>query len=369
MSSKKYLGKNKLKVCYILSYKSTDYIRTGVLVGALKRIPWIELSEARNSTKSVLRYPQTFFRVLKTRITKRPQVYILGFRGHEMYWPVRILTFSKPLIFDEFINSDDWLSKENNKIYIMPWMVGVVKRISKSILKSAALVLSDTKLDAISSAHSHNIKLSKYEVIYVGADESLFYPEETKKESKVLEVFFYGTMAPLHGLKYILKTAKELINEPVHFIIVGGKGKPKMINYVKSFISKNKLSNVTYKEWLSYEEIPKYMRHAHLTLGGPFGGTSQSRRVITGKTYQSLAVGVPVVVGEINENVGLTDKVNCLLVDQASTTSLVKAISWAIDNKAQLNKIGRNGRFLYEKKFSVSRVSKQLELILTGLNI
>ncbi|MGZ6005075.1 MAG: glycosyltransferase [Candidatus Saccharimonadales bacterium] len=278
---------------------------------------------------------------------------------------MRLLTIGRPLIFDEFINMHDWLGQENNKL--PKWLIKLADWYERSVLKTCQYILTDTKLGAASSSRTYDIPLSKYRPIYVGADESLFYPRTGSKKNSQLEVFFYGTLAPLHGVEHILDAARRLVGEPIHLTIIGGKGKPSESKSVTSYIKLNSLENVTYKEWVDFEKLPDMMAAADVFLGGPFGDTSQAKRVITGKTFQSLAVGKATVVGKINEAAGFKDKVNCLLVEQGSGQALQAALLWASRNRSKLPDLGKAGHQLYGQTFSSQSVADELKIILDSL--
>lgn len=351
-------------ICYVLSYRDPGYVRTRVILSLIKNVDSFRLSTAMNSNRSPLRYLQTLVKLIAVRITKNPQVYILGFRGHEMYWPVRLVTFPKPIIFDEFLNMQDWLVSENNKISEASLAARVTRRYTAGILKSAKVILCDTDLHGLSSSASYGIPKEKYQTLYVATDEEVFRPRGNSSKSKSqFEVFFYGNLAPLHGAKIILESAKALRDQPIHFTLAGGRGKETEAENLQKFIAKHKL-NVSYKDWINFDDLPDLMAGADVFIGGPIGKTVQSGRVITGKTYQSLATAAATIVGAIDEEVGFKDKQNCLLVERGSAKSLTDAILWASKNRDKLPKIGQEGRKLYEKTFSVKAQTSKFEKII-----
>ena len=103
-------------------------------------------------------------------------------------------------------------------------------------------------------------------------------------------------------------------------------------------------------------EIP----NADICLGGPFGNTDQARRVITGKTSQCLALGKPLIIGEIDEKHGFVDKQDCLLVPQGNPEALVEALRWAYSHREQLALIGEQGRAIYAEKLSIKVIGNLL---------
>lgn len=342
----------KIKVCYVLSYKHPNYVRSLVLIDLLKSHEHIEVLEARNTTKNILRYPQTLFKLLKIRIMQRPDIYVLGFRGYEIFMPVRLLSAGKPLIYDEFINLYDWFVHEHKKLGHTSVFAWLLRNYSKWTLSLSNKVLTDTNLNAEFSSRIHTMNPDKFVSIYVGTDESTFTDTAPKKSnSKIFEVFFYGTMLPLHGVEHLLDTALALKGKPIHFTIVGGKG-GRYEKLIRAFVAEHKNVKITHLSWVNYEDLPTLISKADLCLGGPYGGTSQGQKVITGKTFQFLAMAKPVLIGKIAEEVGFKDRANCIEVEQGSPEELTKKIMWALDNRSKLEAIGVQGRKLYDAKFS-----------------
>lgn len=321
----------------------------------------LEVFEARNTTMSLWRYLQSLWRLIILRLKHNPDVYILAFRGFEIYWPVRLLTLGKPLIFDEFINVHDWMVYEHKKIKENSIVAKSIKLYMRCVINASQKILADTKLHAESSSETYDTPINKYQAVYVGTDEKLFYPRNKIKKTKdEFTVFFYGNLLPLHGLEYILLSAAELQELPIKFQIIGGANRKKNMKVFKKRVESLKLQNVEHYSWVDYNELPQWIAKADLCLGGPFGNTPQSRKVITGKTFQFLAMEKPAIIGVIDEQVGFVDKYNCLIVRQGSRKSLTDAIRWAYDNRSQLNQIANRGYSLYHSEFSNEVQSDEL---------
>jgi glycosyltransferase involved in cell wall biosynthesis len=126
-------------------------------------------------------------------------------------------------------------------------------------------------------------------------------------------------------------------------------------------------AHVVYETWVPFEEMPDRVRAAGLTLGGPFGKTLQSQYVVTGKTTQFLACAAPVLVGKNKVSGRFRDKQNCLLVPLADAQAIAQAVRWAVQHPAELRKIGKAGRVLYEQYFSQAIVNKQVQEVVHAL--
>jgi len=356
---------NKIKACYILSYKCPNYVRTKTLTQALKKINHIEIFEAINKTKGLFRYVQTLILLLCMRIKKNPDYYILGFRGYEIFWIVRFITFGKVLIFDHMMSPYDSLVNEKKIVKKGGLLNKFIYSYEKSILRYSDIILTDTDLHRMYFASQFVVSAEKIHPISVGADEDIFKPVPFilhKDKEDLFNVLFYGSFLPLHGINIILRAAHLLQDRPIRFTIIGGNGKAlRDFNEIKERLD---LNNIIHKEWVPYEQLPDMIKRTDVCLGGPFGNTGQARRVITGKTFQSLVMGKPVIVGKIKHDYGFRDKENCLLVSQGNESNLAEAILWCSENQGKLSVIGSKGLKLYRSNFSTDRIRKILQEIL-----
>jgi glycosyltransferase involved in cell wall biosynthesis len=373
MTAQKKASSGKIKVCYLLSYKQPEYTRTASMVDALKKLPDVELTVIRNRSGGLLRYWQTLSGLVSYRRRHKPDVFIVGFRAQESFWLFYPFMRGSRIVFDEFINHHDWIVDEHNKFGALgKWMVAILDAYMRWVVRRCSYVLTDTEAHARLSRELYRLPADKVHAIPVGADESLFKPMPSRPESgNGLEVFFYGNMLPLHGLGVILEAVK-LLNEngrgkTMHFTVSGGRGKPKMINMVQNFIRDNHLeNNITYYSWIDTEKLPSHIAKADVCLGGPFGGTGQAKRVVTGKTYQFLAMGKPVVIGETEVTGHFKDKANCVIAAQQDPAALAESLLWCAEHRSKLKPIGEQGLKLYEQEFSTESIGKTLHGLLIG---
>lgn len=358
--------KKIIKICYVLSYKDSDYIRTSTLVRALKKVSKVQLFVAKNTNSNFLRYVQTLYRFLKIRFTENPDIYFIGFRGHEIYWLLRIFALNKYFVFDEMMSPYDSLISEKKIFHRNSIVARTFFLIERSILRNSNVIITDTNLNAKRLTSLFGIKKEKIKVVYVGSN--VYIPEKkhinlgNKKEK--FTVLYYATFLPLHGIDVVLKTAKLLENYPIRFVIIGGRGKKRALEKFTSKIKRLRLKNIKHLEWLKFDDLFNYILLSDICLGGPFGGTPQARRVVTGKTYQFLSMGKPTIIGKINEDFGFIDGENCLLVDQNDPKKLSESILWSYKNVSKLNFLGEAGRSLFLDRFSNDHIRYKLEEII-----
>jgi glycosyltransferase involved in cell wall biosynthesis len=351
--------------CYALSYYFPQFVRTATLVAALRQIESITVYEAINKSRGWGRYFQTLLQLLFIRLRHNPDFYILGFRGYELFWPVRLIAWGKTLIFDHMMSPYDSIINERKSLTPGSFLSRILYWYEKSLLQVADLVFTDTSIHKSYFDDLFGLNGDKIFPVHVAADESLFKPcakPRLSSPSKSFKIFFYGSFLPLHGTDIILRAAAILRSKPVHFTLVGGAGES-LLKF-RALKTELRLRSVTHIPWIEYSEIPKFACQADLCLGGPFGNTGQARRVITGKTYQFLALAQPTVVGLIEPNEHFLHQENCLLVAQGSPEALAEAITWALRNRDRLSEIGRKGYELYLQNFSIARLTERLKEIL-----
>jgi glycosyltransferase involved in cell wall biosynthesis len=238
----------------------------------------------------------------------------------------------------------------------------VIHFYERSILLASDLVLTDTEIHRQYFYELLGTPLEKIVAIPLGADEDLFRSTVSTSPtgSDFFEALYFGSFLPLHGMDVILRAASKLRDKPIHFTLIGGNRQD--LSGFHRMLNQFELKNVTYIDWVESEELPRYIARADLGLGGPFGITGQAGRVITGKTFQFLAMAKPVVVGlyKGNDN-GFEDKVNCLLVPRGDEQALANAILWAFEHGENLRRIGQLGYELFRSRYSILRISEQLK--------
>ncbi|MCJ0825712.1 glycosyltransferase [Luteimonas sp. 50] len=346
-------GGAKPKVCFVLAYRAPDYIRGRALCAALAGSGAVDLWLAVNRTKGIRRYWQSIRQLLHVRSNFDPDVYILGFRGHEIAWLVRWLTRDRQLVLDALM-SPYAAMKEEGKLGLLGRVLAPCwRRYEGAILHLADAVLADTHLQAAYYRDEFRLPVDKVIAIPVGAIERAgdpAIPPSTASHGP-LRVLFYGSFLPLHGMDVILDAAASLSDLPIEFDFIGGSRA--QARQFRAACNTRGIQRYTHRRWVPLEHLLQHeIPGADLCLGGPFGGTPQARRVVTGKASQCMASGKATVIGRIDEDYGFIDRDNCLLVEQGNAAALAEAIRWAHDHRAELPAIGRRGRALYEQRLS-----------------
>ncbi|GAB2535329.1 glycosyltransferase [Rhodanobacter koreensis] len=356
-----------VQVVYILAYRAPGYIRTESLLTALRSGNHMNIAVARNKHPGIRRYIETWnaLRQLRAKIT--PDIYVIGFRGHEIFWPIRWLTRGKPLIFDAMMSPYGALHDEYGDSAPHRWLAKMIYPLERLMLRRADLVLTDTQLHAEFYARTFGLPIEHFCPLPVGAIEPAgSAAPSTHGRGDPFSVLFYGSFLPLHGIQVIVSAAAQLTDLPIRFDFIGGS--KAQARGLHRLCQTSDVTNFTYRRWVEFEQLLQQdIPNADLCLGGPFGGTPQARRVVTTKTSQCLALGKATVIGKTDEDYGFVDKGNCLLVAQADAAALAAGIRWAFENRASLAELGERGRDAYHTHLSTSVITTRLQTALTQL--
>lgn len=351
-----------MRICYVLSYRAPDYIRTRSLLSALAHLPGVECYPAINTTTGLPRYRETLTKVAHIQKTHQPDLYLLGFRGHELYWPLRRLVGERPIILDAMMSPSLALAEENKYGSVGRIAAALLTRFEKSILHNADGVLTDTEAHVQAFSQRYQLPLEKILSLPVGAVETAPAALNPGKQPR-LRVLFYGSFLPLHGFETILAACAELKKLPLDLDFIGTT--PKIETRVQQVLGQAEQLRYRTRRWVPFADIlERELPTADLCLGGPFGNTPQARRVITGKTSQAMAQAIPTIVGETEDSAGFIHQKNCLYVPQGQAAALRDAIAWAHQNRAQLNAIGLQGQALYRQQLSLNVMTQKLASLL-----
>ncbi|MBI1856913.1 glycosyltransferase [Candidatus Saccharibacteria bacterium] len=144
-----------MKVTIVTCYKDPDYVRARTLRAGLAANAGVEMTIVKNKHKNILRYPETIIRLVIDRINNRPDAYILTFRGYEILPFLQLIAWSKPIIFDEFINPLEWLAEPRHEKWVGLIPKKALKKFYVALLGRCRFILADTQAHA-----DYSVKLS-----------------------------------------------------------------------------------------------------------------------------------------------------------------------------------------------------------------
>lgn len=347
-----------MKVIYVAAYYTRHYVRQDVIRQSLKSIHGLEVVECIRNAPGFWRYVNVLWRFAWLP-KKDVDVVIVGWRGHELMPFVRLLT-RKPVIFDAFISLYDTLCFDRKNFSPRSLLGRLAFWLDRHDCKIADHILLDTNEHIRYFSRTFGIRPEKCSCVYVGADDRLFHPVNQTGGSDRIDVFYYGTTLPVHGVDVLLRAIQLLRYErTIRFRLAG----PIRDRY-GSLIDQLKLRNAEFIPWVPYRRLAEEIGRADICLAGHFSGVEKARRVIPGKAYQFAAMGKPIILGDNPANREVfTDGQDCVMVKMDSPESLAQGVLRLSRDRILREAVAKKGRVTYEgvQKTILSQLTKVLD--------
>ncbi|MEK7758856.1 MAG: glycosyltransferase [Pseudomonadota bacterium] len=311
-----------------------------------------------------------------------------------------------PLLIDPLISAYDKQVFERAKF---PADSARAKRLLHSenrLMQNAGIVLADTPEHVRFFTDTLGVERAKLHVVYVGAEEPLFFPTAmdggrfgllpsrgitpsmegrsagreavptgtnagavfrpapAQTPGTPIEVLFYGSFIALQGAEVIVDAARAYRGPALRWVLLGNGP---LLETCKQ--NAQGLTNVVFENWLPYAQLPARIRHADILLG-VFGTTPKAQRVIPNKVFQALACGKPLVTCRAPAYpAGLMEGGNSGItwVPAGDSAALAARVAELAHHPERFATLGRAARSSYEKFFSADAIRRQLQLALAAL--
>jgi len=287
-------------------------------------------------------------------------VMFVGYTGHFDTFLARFLAGlrRRPLFFDVFVSLYDTFVDDRQLVSSRSFLGSALRWIDRKSCRLADRVLLDTNEQI--EYFRKNLALTdvKFHRIWVGAEDSLFYPGPERGDDS-FTVLFYGSLIPLQGVEVILEAAKILeTDSDIRFEIVGSG---QLSKKVASLAESLNLTNVSFTEWVDYERLPEKIRESKICLG-IFGNTAKAKRVIPNKVYQALATGKPVITGDSPAaREALIHGENAILCEVGEPGRLAEAILLLKKDPLLRRKIAEAGHSLFKRRFTTEKIGRMVK--------
>lgn len=285
----------------------------------------------------------------------------LGFYAHPLVPLVRRLT-AAPILFDAFVSTYDTLCFDRG--VLAPNSPGgrLAFQLDQAASASAEGVLLDTRAHAEYFRQTFGLRAPAVHHLYVGCDEALFYPRPAQP-SDFFTVLFYGTYQPLHGVETIIRAAARLAPERrIRFRIIGAGAAYRSARALGEQLGTD---NIEFCDPVPFAQLPNEIAQADICLGGPFGSSGKAQRVITGKTFQFIAMGKPTIVSDSPANRELLVHArSALMCPPADPQALAETVRELYTSPSLRQAIGSGGLELFRTRLAARHIAGDLAKII-----
>ena len=341
---------------YLDWYPRNRVIRKGLIKAGA------ELVEVKVPLDKITRGPRVLAKAVGSLLnSKKPDVIIVPECDIETFpfaWAVA-RTINALLVFDAFYSRWDALVNDEVEVSKDSAKARITWQLEKFAMNRADLVLADTSAHADFISGTFSAPREKFETVYIGADDELFFPVPGAEEKDFL-VHYNGFYHRLQGAPAIIDAAHILRDEPGLRFEMVGKRASGAFKEVTALVEKYQPRNITFVDTLPIEQMPGRMAKASVCMG-IFGKTGFGERVFPNKGFQTLAMAIPLITRESkgSREVGINGQ-HFLTVPPEDGAELAKAILFLKNNPQKRKEIAESGKKLYDQRFAPLPTGKLL---------
>lgn len=346
------------KVCFFGIYDPKHW-RNRILRSGFEKLGF-EVVECRVSPKEISG-PKKYLELYRKfrRLDTSFDYIVVGFPGYLAVMVAKLIS-SSPIIFDAYISYFDGIRdrRDYSLAHPMMWMAWLVDFLGGQCSK---IVLTINEAYREFFIKALRVKASKVHVLHKGADEAIFYPRESGKTGGNFSVGWWGSYIPLHGLPVIVEAAKILRQEDISFSFIG---QGQLFPQIKKMVERDGLTNITLTSYIPQTELVDSIASFDIVLG-IFSPSAKAGRCVTNKVYEAMSMGKAI----ITENSPASREIfehrkNVYFVEPGNPRALADAILELRNDSALRVGLGRGARTLFEERFTLEKINKELEDIL-----
>lgn len=343
-----------MKICFFGSFER-NYSKNVVLLKGLNNLG-IEVVFCHHPNYFTFsHYPSLLYQFIKKGM--KTDVIYVAFYGPYDVWFAYIIgkLFNKIVVYDPLVSI--YNTRIEDRKYFSPdsWRAKFYIWFDYMTVVLSDLVVMDTMTHYKYWNRMFGLKKNKTLLVRVGADETVLIPKKIKPGKK-LKLLFYGSYQPSQGALNIIQTAKILKNENLDWILIGN-GQQR--EEVQQFAIDNKLTQVKFLDFMSFQELSNYINKADIVFGA-LGTTIKTNMVIHNKIFQGIAMGKVVVTADTDavKEIAVDNK-NIILV-KSDPKIISQRIKRLINDRKKIDKISQEARQVFLDNFTTTKVAQSL---------
>lgn len=344
-----------MKICFFGDY-DPNYNRIRVILKGLNRIG-VSYVEVRSDKRG----PALFFDLVRKYRSIGPHdVVVVAYGGNRLLPILARLISTRPVVWDPLYSLyDNWVydrkltrphSVKAYYYWFIDWLGCMVSN----------KIFLDTVTDATYFERTFHVPKRKLGCVYVGADDEVFQFAPFIEKKEKFEVEFHGKYIPVQGVDVLVRAAKILENDPVHFTIIGSGQESANVQRLASELG---VQNVDFLPYLSQAEIVSYIERCDVSIG-LIGDVPRVVRAIPNKMYEASAMGratISVDSTSIRELYEIGK--SAVGVERGSATAVAQAIRDMI-SRGNAKELGEHAYNVYKSRATPEIVARQLLLFL-----
>lgn len=282
-----------------------------------------------------------------------PDMVLVLYPGHAIVrWARK--AFSGRIVLDLFLSAHDTVVLDHQRFHPKSPFAAWLKHMDVRACAAADLVLLDTKAHAERIAALTGSSRERFDHVPVSDVDSpkQASPYQAQRPGEKLEVLFFGTGVPLHGLSTLLSAVERVPG--VRLTLVGGTSEDReraarlpagRIRLLGPFLGRSRLDEL--------------IMGAHL-VAGVFGTSLKADLVVPLKVMHALSHGRPVLTGDSTAVRQLmTVGVDVLVTERGDAMGLADCLASLLGDPGRLSAMAKAARARYETTFSIAATAQR----------
>ncbi|MCA8958758.1 MAG: glycosyltransferase [Planctomycetes bacterium] len=312
---------------------------------------------------SKLRVRRGAARMLRRAIAEfRPDIVLVPYPGYfTVHWARAV--WKGPLVLDLFLSAYDTAIIDRHYFPPGSLMARFMLRLDRRACAAADRVLVDTP---------NNVEFVAG-MVPDGADSVRWVPVSDPHEpnppapyappaaGQRMEVLFFGTGVPLHGLFHLIEAMHTC--ERVRLTLFGGSFEDRCR---ARLVPPQRLRRLD--EFAPEREIRRHLGSTHL-VAGVFGTSPKTSRVVPFKVMLALATGRPVITADTPAIRTFLRSDEFIAVPPGDAAALSATLQGLVDQPGRLAQVAEAGHRAYQRCFSLEVVGQRLLDVFAELGV
>jgi len=341
----------------------------------------IEVSECRvpglgQKKQSVLRKPwrwpfawwqqkeqrATLLQELEAKVAQvRPHAVVVPYPGHGLVSTIK-QRVAAPVAFDMFLSAYDTIVEDRQMVRPGSIVANYLQKLDTKACAAADLVVLDTPENASYVQDLTGLPAENFTWLPVHDPDA---PQRVvpwqAPEDGMLQLLFFGTGVPLHGLKTLITAVAQVAN--VKLTLVGGTDEDR--RYAKEMLGQRVLIGPSF---VDSDRLKELLASCHL-VAGVFGESNKTQRVVPFKLVHALAAGRPVITADTPAVARWLDGSGVVFTCEAADAgALGKSLRELANDPMQLAAAAAKARATYERHFGTEQLAKRWHEVLLRMN-
>ncbi len=354
-------------------YPRTRALRNGLRErGVEVREVRVPLPDPRTSRtkflRSFWRWPGFAIRLWRTRSKLRrlvrravrefdPQVVVVPYPGHlAVRWITGLVDV--PVVLDMFLSLHGTAVEDRQLFRPGSWGAKLFAAIDRRAVEAADLALLDTPGHADYVRELVGDSAAPVDWVAIADPEAPADAKPSVVGSGPLEVLFFGTGVPLHGLRVLCDAVAA--TDSARLTLVGGT--PEDREHALASIPPERLD--LGDEFESRDRIDARLDKAEV-VAGIFGASHKASIVVPFKIVHAFAAGRPVLTADtpaVREF--LHPGADCFVCPRDDPAALAAQLAELAEHRGELARVGAAARSTFEESFSVGATGARLHDVL-----